>query len=158
MGLHWEVEACSGLLTVLGDAGTVCEVLGLLECDSRGLKGIFGGLWLCTQVKQPALSKMVMAGAFWLVLRPANPRVCGKALRALSESRMGLCGCVRVAKAVKARGDGVPCSQVEGEPQLSILAVCSLSSEEQQLSEGLSLLLQWQQSWAGFLGFSANAV
>lgn len=50
------------------------------------------------------------------------------------------------------------CSWVEGEPPLSILAAPSLSSEEQQLSEDLSLLLQWQQSWAGFLGFSANAV
>lgn len=75
---------------------------------------------------------------------------------------MGLSGCVRGAQAVKPRGDLFPvylsCSWVEGKPPLGILAAPSLSSEEQQLSEDLSLLLQWQQSWAGFLGFSANAV
>lgn len=49
-----------------------------------GLKRTLNGLWLCTQVKQPALSKMVTAGDFWLLLSSANPRVCGKALRAFS--------------------------------------------------------------------------
>lgn len=47
---------------------------------------------------------------------------------------------------------------VQGEPQPGLPAVPGLSSEEQQLSEGLSLLLQWQQGRAGFLGFSASAV
>lgn len=68
---------CLGLVTVfLGDAEGVWHVgaAGMWQFK-RGFKRSLGGLWLCTQVEQPILSKMVMTGAFWLVLRSANPRV-----------------------------------------------------------------------------------
>lgn len=76
---------CLGLVTVLGDAeGAWCVGAAAMGRFKRWFKRNLGGLWLCTQVEQPIPSKMVMTGAFWLVLRSANPRDCGRALRALS--------------------------------------------------------------------------
>lgn len=61
----------------------------------------------------------------------------------------------------------LPLSQVEGESQTQGLgysqplfreAPADVLGEGQQLSEGLSPVLQLHQSWAGFLGFSVHPV